>query len=61
MIARESASRQPGTEIMLKRLTELLFIQVIRLWIDGQAEAHGGWTGALARPARQHRTRPDSP
>ena len=47
LIARESASRQPGTEIMLKRLTELLFIQVVRLWIDGQEEAPGGWAGAL--------------
>ena len=47
LIARESASRQPGTDIMLKRLTELLFIQVIRLWIERQGEAHGGWAGAL--------------
>ena len=47
LIARESASRQPGTDIMLKRLTELLFIQVIRLWIDEQGEGHGGWAGAL--------------
>ena len=47
LIARESASRQAGTEVMLKRLTELLFIQVIRLWIDRQDEAAGGWVGAL--------------
>ncbi len=32
---------------MLRRLTELLFIQVIRLWIDQQAEAAVGWVGAL--------------
>ncbi len=47
MIARESASQQPGAEVMLRRLTELLFIQVIRLWIDQQAEASVGWVGAL--------------
>lgn len=47
MIARESASQQPGAEVMLNRLTELLFIQVIRLWIDQQAEASVGWVGAL--------------
>lgn len=47
LIARESASQQPGTEVMLKRLTELLFIQVIRLWIGQQAEASVGWVGAL--------------
>jgi AraC-like DNA-binding protein len=47
LIARESASQQPGAEVVLKRLTELLFIQVLRLWIDQQAEASVGWIGAL--------------
>ncbi|MBA3875084.1 MAG: AraC family transcriptional regulator [Anaerolineae bacterium] len=47
LIARESASQQPGAEVMLKRLTELLFIQVIRLWIAQQGEASVGWIGAL--------------
>ena len=47
LIARESASPQPGAEVVLRRLTELLFIQVIRLWIDQQAEASVGWVGAL--------------
>jgi AraC-like DNA-binding protein len=46
-IARESASQQPGAQVMLRRLTELLFIQVIRLWIDQQAEVSVGWVGAL--------------
>ncbi len=47
MIARESASKRHGADVMLNRLTELLFIQVIRLWIDQQAEASVGWVGAL--------------
>jgi AraC-like DNA-binding protein len=47
LIARESALQQPGTEVVLNRLAELLFIQVIRLWIDQQTEASGGWVGAL--------------
>ena len=47
LIARESASRQPGTEVMLRRLTELLFIQVIRLWAAQPAEASVGWVAAL--------------
>jgi AraC-like DNA-binding protein len=47
LIARESAFRQPGVEVVLNRLTELLFIQVIRLWIAQQAEASVGWVGAL--------------
>jgi AraC-like DNA-binding protein len=47
LITRESASQQPGAEIMLRRLTELLFIQIIRLWINQQAEASLGWARAL--------------
>ncbi len=47
LIAREAASQQPGAQVMLRRLTELLFIQVIRLWIDQEAEASVGWVGAL--------------
>jgi AraC-like DNA-binding protein len=47
LIARESASEQPGAEVMLRRLSELLFIQVIRLWIAQQAKASVGWVGAL--------------
>ncbi|HTK07761.1 MAG TPA: AraC family transcriptional regulator [Ktedonobacteraceae bacterium] len=47
LIARESTSRQPGTETMLKRLTELLFIQVLRVWIEQQTQAPAGWLAAL--------------
>ncbi len=46
-MARESASQQLGSEVMLNRLTELLFIQVIRLWIDQEAKGSVGWVGAL--------------
>jgi AraC-like DNA-binding protein len=47
LIARESGSQQPGSAVMLRRLTELLFIQVIRLWIAQQAQASVEWVGAL--------------
>jgi len=47
LIARESASLQPGAEVMLRRLTDMLFIQVVRVWIDQQADTSGGWLGAL--------------
>ena len=46
-IAREAISPKSGRDVMLRRLTEMLFIQVTRLWIDQQAEAEGGWLGAL--------------
>jgi AraC-like DNA-binding protein len=47
LIARESALERHGTAVMLRRLTELLFIQVIRLWIDQQVQTSVGWIGAL--------------
>ncbi len=47
LIGRESAIQQPGAAVVLNRLTELLFIQVIRCWIDQQAEASSGWGAAL--------------
>jgi AraC-like DNA-binding protein len=46
-IGRESISQQSGSEVMLRRLTEMLFIQVVRIWIDQQAQATGGWLAAL--------------
>jgi AraC-like DNA-binding protein len=47
LIAREAAAPRPGAEVMLRRLTELLFIQIIRVWIEQQAEASTGWVAAL--------------
>lgn len=46
-IARESASPQAGTEVMLRHLTEMLFIQVVRAWIDQHTETSEGWLAAL--------------
>lgn len=46
LLARESASQRLGQTVMVNRLTELLFVQVLRLWIDQQAAAVG-WAAAL--------------
>ena len=47
MIAREAAAPRLGTEVMLRRLTELLFIHVIRIWVEQQAADARGWLAAL--------------
>jgi AraC-like DNA-binding protein len=47
LIAREAAAPRLGTEVMLRRLTELLFIQVIRIWVEQQVGASRGWLAAL--------------
>ena len=46
-IATESAQRRPGADAMLRRLAEMLFIEVIRSWIEQQSPTTGGWLGAL--------------
>ena len=47
LIAREAATPRLGTEVMLRRLTELLFIHVIRVWVEQQAASSQGWVAAL--------------
>jgi AraC-like DNA-binding protein len=47
LIAREAAAPRLGTDVMLRRLTELLFIQVIRIWVEQHAGTARGWLAAL--------------
>jgi AraC-like DNA-binding protein len=47
LIAREAATPRLGAEVMLRRLTELLFIQIIRVWVEQQAQGSRGWLAAL--------------
>jgi AraC-like DNA-binding protein len=47
LISYESASRQAGSSVMLRRLSEMLFIQIIRVWVEQQAESAGGCLAAL--------------
>jgi AraC-like DNA-binding protein len=50
LIAREAAAPRLGTDVMLRRLTELLFIQIIRIWVEQQVGASRGWLAALHDP-----------
>src|SRR6266478_4669934 len=47
LIAREATTPRLGAEVMLRRLTELLFIHVIRVWVEQQAASSRGWVAAL--------------
>ena len=47
LVAREAAAPRLGTEVMLRRLTELLFIQITRIWVERQTGASRGWLAAL--------------
>ena len=46
----ESALERPGQRVALSRLTEVLFVEVLRSWINSLAPGEGGWLGAMADP-----------
>ncbi|WP_442583755.1 cupin domain-containing protein [Mesorhizobium sp. ASY16-5R] len=46
----ESSFARPGQDIALSRLTEVLFVEVLRSWIESLEYGEGGWLGAMADP-----------
>src|SRR6201999_4054075 len=46
----ESALERPGQSVALSRLTEVLFVEVVRSWIKSLGPGEGGWLGAMADP-----------
>jgi AraC-like DNA-binding protein len=44
----ESALERPGQGVALSRLTEVLFVEVLRSWIKSLRPGEGGWLGAMA-------------
>lgn len=50
LLARESAEAHPGGEAVVRRASDLLFMQVVRVWLAGLAEDGGGWLRALVDP-----------
>ena len=49
-MVRESALERPGQRVALSRLTEVLFVEVLRSWIKSLRPGEGGWLGAMADP-----------
>ncbi len=47
----ESDAGRAGSATILARLSELLFVRVLRRYIDGLPENSGGWLAALRNPA----------
>ncbi len=50
----ESRQRQPGTRCVLLRLSELLFIEVIRRHLESLTGEHTGWLAGLRDPMAGH-------
>lgn len=46
----ESALERPGQRVALSRLTEVLFVEVLRNWIKSLGPGEGGWLGAISDP-----------
>ena len=46
----ESALERPGQRVALSRLTEVLFVEVLRSWMDSLRPGQGGWLGAISDP-----------
>jgi AraC-like DNA-binding protein len=49
-LAWETREARPGTETIVSRLTDVLFVQVLRAWAESLPEGRGGWLGALRDP-----------
>jgi AraC-like DNA-binding protein len=50
LIAAEVSQLRPGGEAVTTRLADILVIQAIRTWIEGDPAARTGWLGALQDP-----------
>lgn len=49
-MVKESAFERPGQRVALSRMTEVLFVEVLRSWIKSLGPGEGGWLGAMADP-----------
>jgi len=48
--ADEIAARRPGSETVLAKLSELLFVETLRRYVEGLPEEQTGWLAALKDP-----------
>jgi AraC-like DNA-binding protein len=46
----EAGLERPGQGVALSRLTEVLFVEVLRSWIASLSPGQGGWIGAISDP-----------
>ncbi len=56
-ISHETRARADGSDMMVVRLIDLLFVQVIRAWFQQQPDGEAGWLGALRDGSIRHALR----
>jgi AraC-like DNA-binding protein len=47
LLAAEAKRPRAGTQALVSRLTDVLFIQALRAWVEALPDGAGGWLGAL--------------
>jgi len=50
LIGQETGRREAGSELVVPRLIDSLFVYILRAWLHEQPEGRGGWLGALRDP-----------
>lgn len=50
-VADESSRRRPGGEAVLERMSEMLFVEVLRRHVDSLSPEHTGWLAGMRDPA----------
>lgn len=50
LMSDETRDPQPGSDVVVSRLCDILVIQAIRIWIEQDPAAKTGWLGALHDP-----------
>jgi AraC-like DNA-binding protein len=50
-VVSESSTRRPGGEAVLERMSEMLFVEVLRRYIDSLPEEQTGWLAGMRDPA----------
>lgn len=50
LLAREAMEMKPGAEAVIARLADVLVIQAIRLWLDGNPLGQAAWLAAVQDP-----------
>jgi AraC-like DNA-binding protein len=50
-VVTESSARRPGGEAVLERMSEMLFVEVLRRYVDSLPEEQTGWLAGMRDPA----------
>lgn len=50
LMAEEAESQRPAKEVVLRRLADILFVQIVQRWVEIHAQQNSGWLGAFHDP-----------